>query len=77
MFFANVIIFIVKPRQIKEIFPLFLHFVTKHNNLQQNPFKTAGFHTLSYNNKTFCHWIHTLALSAGSGNRGRYYPALR
>ena len=54
MFFANVIIFIVNPRQIKEIFPLFLHFVTKRNNLQQNPSKTAGFHILSYNNKTFC-----------------------
>lgn len=54
MFFANVIIFIVNPRQIKEIFPLFLHFVTKRNNLQQNPSKTAGFHTLPYNNKTFC-----------------------
>lgn len=54
MFFANVIIFIVKPRQIKEIFPLFLHFVTKRNNLQQNSSKTAGYYTLSYNNKTFC-----------------------
>lgn len=43
MFFANVIIFIVNPRQIKEIFPLFLYFVTKRNNLQQNPSKTVGF----------------------------------
>lgn len=78
MFFANVIIFIVIPRQIKEIFPLFLHFVKSRDILPLNPHKIAYFYTLQYSISDFLIYefkikAYTSALFAGSGCGGIYW----